>query len=360
MFKWSKRIMLLIVTIILVAQLVFPVLAEDKPTLEVHFIDVGQGDCILLHSSNGVDILIDGGYPDNGRKILIYIRRLGIKELDLVIGTHPHADHIGGLIDVLNGIKVKRVIDPGVVYPSGIYESYLTTIKNKKILFTTVLAGDIIEMKEDPFLKLKVLAPYEDQLDYGDDVNDVSIVIKAVFGNVSFLLTGDAGFDTEDRMIWNKVDLQSTILKVGHHGSKSSTGDMFLTCVSPEVAVIQVGANNNYGHPTDEVLERLNWKDIKIYRNDLHGTIVVTTDGETYKVETEKQLEAEQDIRVNINKAPLGDLLDIPGMSYELAREIVDYRENFGIFLNKNELLKLDSITPELLEQILPYIKFSN
>lgn len=351
--KHSVILFIIILAILLCCAQLF---ADKADNLTIHFIDVGQGDSILLHSSNGTTILIDGGTPDNGNNILLYLKRLGIEKLDLVISTHPHADHIGGLSTVLEGIQVNGVVDPGVIYPTGTYESYLRTIKEKKIPFKTVVAGDKIEVS-DINLILEVLAPFPEQLDYDDDVNDVSIVIRAIFGKVRFLLTGDAGFNTEDLLIRDKVYLESTVLKVGHHGSRYSTGDLFLRLVKPEVAVIQVG-DNSYGHPTEDVLEKLARRNVKIFRNDHHGTIVITTDGEKYEVKTEKILMIAEDKRVNINKAPEGDILDIPGVDIDLAREIVKYREYFGIFLNAKELLQLKSITPERLEEILPYIKF--
>ena len=339
----------------------FPV-AADGESLEAHFIDVGQGDAILLHSSDGTDILIDGGYPDKGNKILIYMKRLGIKDLDLVIGSHPHADHIGGLVKVIKNFSVKEVLDPGVVYSTGIFEEYLTTIKEEQIPFRTALAGDIINF-ENSNLKMKVLAPYKGQLNYGDDINDVSFVIKVVYGEVSFLLTGDAGFDTEDKLVLNKVDIDSDILKVGHHGSRYSSSNMFLSTVSPEVAVIQVGANNTYGHPTTEALTRLRRKGVQednIYRNDLHGTVIITTDGQDYHVKTEKTIVKEDDNRVNLNLAPMGDIIEVPGINYEMANEIIDYRKDFGYLLNITELVNsLDSITPEIADEISPYIKFA-
>lgn len=333
-----------------------PVWAQEEASLEVHFIDVGQGDSILLHTSTGVDILIDAGQPPYGKKVLAYLETLGIQELDYVIGTHPHADHIGGLLDVVSDMPIQMIIDPGVPYATGVFESYLGTIKEKKVPFKTVLKGDEIAV-EDPFLKLQVFAPYEDQLEYGDDVNDVSVVIRASYGDVSFLLMGDAGFPTEDRLVMEKAAMESTVLKVGHHGSKYSTGELFLLWVEPEVAVIPVG-DNNYGHPTAEVLGRLESRNVDTYRNDFHGTVVIRTNGQTYEIETEKEYVEEVDQRVNINTAFYGDLIELPGVTYELAQEIVEYREMFGMFLSEKELLRVDLMTSEILEGIVPWIKF--
>ena len=358
MTRNSKRFLSIIATLFLLSIILLPALAADSktPTLQVHFIDVGQGDSILLHSSQGTDVLIDAGNPGDGAKVLAYIKSLKIKDLDYVVATHPHADHIGGLADVIEGITVKNVIDTGVSYSSSSLERYLKAVKAKKIPFRTVLAGDKLSV-DDKMLKLNVLAPYKDQLNYGKNVNDVSIVIRATFGNISFLLTGDAGTPTEDRLLMNKINVKSTILKVGHHGSRSSTGDTFLMSVKPEIGAIEVGADNDYGHPTQDTLDRLTKRNVQVYRTDQHGTIVVTTDGKTYSVKTERSATV-ADQRVNINKAPMGDILDIPDMDLKLAQAIVDYRDKYGMIITEKELLRVKGMTPELLQKYLPYIKF--
>lgn len=360
MSRFSKRFLIIFIAALFLGQIFLPALADTKtPTLEVHFIDVGQGDSILLHSSAGTDILVDAGTPEMGPKVLSYLRNLKIKDLDYIVSTHPHADHIGGLPDVIAGMPVKCVIDTGVTYPSSILENYLRAIKEKKIPFKTVLAGDKIQV-DDKMMKIEVLAPYKDQLNYGKDVNGVSIVLKVTYGNISFLLTGDAGTPTEDKLAMNNINVKSTILKVGHHGSRYSTSDTFLLSVKPEIGVIEVGADNDYGHPTPDTLNRLQKRNVQVYRTDQHGSIVVTTDGKTYQVKTEKTLQTSADKRVNINKAPMGDIADIPGMDLKLAQEIVYYRDKFGMIISEKELLRVKGMTPEILQKILPYIKLTD
>ncbi len=247
--------------------------------LEVHFINVGQGDAILIKTSEQ-QILIDGG--DRGTTVINYLLDHGVSSLDLVIGTHPHADHIGGLINVMEAIPVGEIIDPGVVHTTKTFEDYLDIIDEKNIIFTEGRAGMTRDLGDGA--QMKIVHPTSPS---SADLNNASIVTRFTFGQVSFLFTGDAESEAENEMLNSGYILNSTILKVGHHGSSTSTTQAFLNAVNPEVAVIMCGLNNSYGHPHEETLNRLSLANVDIYRTDLHNNIIITTDGVTYDVKTE-------------------------------------------------------------------------
>ncbi|HHU63743.1 MAG TPA: MBL fold metallo-hydrolase [Clostridiales bacterium] len=244
--------------------------------LKVHFIDVGQGDCIFIQTPTQ-NILIDGG--ERGNAVVDYLKAEGVNELDMVIATHPHSDHIGGLINVIESIEVKEVVDPAVVHTSKTFEDYLTLIDKKNIKFTQGRAGMKKELGDGAVIE--ILHPTKPSKKH---LNDASIVAKLTFGDISFMFTGDAEQYSEEQVLGKNYNLSSTVLKVGHHGSSTSSSTAFLEAVSPEVAVIMVGEDNDYGHPHDEVLERLAEEGTEVYRTDVHGTVVITTDGRTYDV----------------------------------------------------------------------------
>ena len=250
--------------------------------LTVHFLDVGQGDSILIEYENK-SMLIDAGESDQGKVVSDYLHDQGISTLDYVVATHPHSDHIGGMIDVLNNFKIKHFIDSGYPHTSKTYENMLTTIDKKNIPFETPKRGDKINFASG--IDVEVLNPGSSY--YSDDLNQNSVVLKVTDGKVSFLLMGDAGLEAENDIMKAGYDVNADVLKVGHHGSKTSSGASFISAVSPSISVIEVGAGNDYGHPHAETLERLQ-KVSKVYRTDLDGTITVTTDGSTYTVTTQK------------------------------------------------------------------------
>ena len=247
---------------------------------EVHFIDVGQGDSIYIRTPSQ-DILIDAG--ERGDTVVDYLKGQNVDDLELVIGTHPHSDHIGGLVDVLEEIPTEEVVDPGVVTTSKTYEDYLTLIDARDITFTEGRAGMKRTFEDGTVLEIFSPASPDE-----DDLNEASVVAKLTYGKISFLFTGDAGTKSEKEMLKSGYPLKSTVLKAGHHGSSTSTSDDFLEAVSPEAAVIPCGAGNSYGHPHKETLEKLEAADIDIYRTDIMGTIVAETDGKTYEITTER------------------------------------------------------------------------
>lgn len=253
--------------------------APPAGKLEVHFIDVGQGDSIFIKAPEK-NILIDGG--NRGDTTANYLGNQGITSLDLVIGTHPHADHIGGLINVMHAIPVYEVIDPGVFHTTVTFEDYLDIIDEKDIKFTEGRAG--MERDLGGGASMHILHPTSLSEDH---LNDTSIVVKLTFGEIDFLFAGDAEKSSEEQMLSRGVGLNSNILKVGHHGSRTSTTQSFLNAVSPSTAVIMCGRDNQYGHPHEETLAKLVSAGVDIFRTDKHGTTVITTDGVTYDVNKE-------------------------------------------------------------------------
>ena len=243
----------------------------------VHFINVGQGDSILIQSPNGKAMLIDGGIKGEGDNVVAYIREQGVSELDYVVATHPDADHIGGLIDVLNSISIKNFIDSGKVHTSQTYEEMITLIGDKNIPYIVPTIGQQIALDDE--LNITVLSADES----ASDNNEASIVLKASYGDISFLLTGDAGIEMEQQMMATQ-NVQATILKAGHHGSNTSSSPAFIEAVSPEATILSYGQDNKYGHPHFEVIESLQAVGSKIYGTAEEGHIVVTTDGKSYSV----------------------------------------------------------------------------
>ena len=244
-------------------------LVGDEGELRVSFIDVGQGDSEFIELPNGETLLIDAGTNETGADVVNYIESLGYSSIDYVVGTHPHEDHIGGLDDVIRTFDVESVYMPKVTADTKTFEDVLDAVAEKGLSINTAKAGVSIVDGED--LSVKMLAPV---LDEYDNTNDYSAVIKVVYGDTSFLFTGDAEEYAED-LITGDVD--SDVLKVGHHGSSTSTGEAFLERVSPSYAVISCGLGNSYGHPHAETIEKLGG--IPVFRTDEMGTIVATSDG---------------------------------------------------------------------------------
>lgn len=260
---------------------VTPTLNASAGTLYVHFIDVGQGDSMLVKAGDRC-MLIDGGPTAAGQTVTSYLKSQGIQKIDVLVSTHPHEDHIGGLLTILNEFPVKQVIDSGQVHTTQTYENYLTLIDQKDIPYKVGERGQIINLSSN--VKIEILSPPASM--FGSDLNQNSIVLQVTYGNVKFLFMGDAGFIAEDNLMSSGYDLKSDVLKVAHHGSKYSTSTAFLSRVKPAVSVIEVG-QNTYGHPAPETLARLQDAGTKIYRTDINGNITVTTDGTIYTVATQ-------------------------------------------------------------------------
>jgi beta-lactamase superfamily II metal-dependent hydrolase len=257
-------------------------LADNEGKLLVYFLDVGQGDSTLF-VIDGKTILIDAGEVDMGDRVVGDIKALGITRIDLLVATHPHSDHIGGMQKVLAAFPVGQVIDSGIPSTSPVYEHFLRTIDQKNIPYRVAVQGQILSV--DPALRVFVLSPPAQRI--GDDPNINSLVLRISYGTIDFLMTGDLGGEGEDALIRSGYPLDAEILKVGHHGSSSSTSPAFLERVRPESGVIFVGKDNPYGHPHQETLDLLKKSRVTVYRTDRDGTILVRTDGMSYSVTPE-------------------------------------------------------------------------
>lgn len=246
--------------------------------LTVHFIDVEQGDSVLIRSGDKT-MLVDGGRLVAGPKLASYLKSQGATSIDILVATHPHADHIGGLLTVLQEFPVKEVLDSGIAHPTKTYESYLMLIDQKNMPYTVAEAGQTFRLCDD--VTVEVLAPPAARNAGG--INENSIVLKVIHHNVTFLLMGDAGIPEEQQLLSSGYNLKSDVYKVPHHGSPYSAGSDFLSAVSPEVSVIEVG-ENKYGHPAGLVLSMLSHEGSAVYRTDRNGNIVVMSDGTGFTV----------------------------------------------------------------------------
>lgn len=249
--------------------------------LKIFVIDVGQGDSIFILTPSGKKMLIDGGDKYGGKFGAVpFLKKNGINHLDIVVPSHPHADHAGGLPEVLKTFKVDTVLDSGQAHTPNFYKNFLALIEKNRVKYKVVRAGDILDFKDG--VVANILGPSEPLLDgTNSDANNNSIVMKLVYKDFSMLFVGDAEKEAEERLLSAGVDLESDILKVGHHGSKTSTSPNFLEAVNPKIAVISSGKRNNFGHPSPVTLERLKGAGIKVLRTDEKGTILIETDGRT-------------------------------------------------------------------------------
>lgn len=243
-----------------------------SPDMAVHFLDVGQGDSIFIELPNDETMLIDAGENYNGEGILNYIEDSGYSKIDYLVATHPHADHIGSMGYIVRNFDIGSVYMPKVSANTKTYENLLESISNKGLKVKTGKSGVNIVQTDD--FSADIIAPIKvDE----SDLNNNSIIIKLVYGDASFLFTGDAEKEELSRV---NADLSADVLKVGHHGSRTSTTGDFLSRVSPQIAVISCGKDNDYGHPHDSTLELLEDFDCEVYRTDKDKTVIIETDGE--------------------------------------------------------------------------------
>ncbi|WP_281201111.1 MBL fold metallo-hydrolase [Orenia metallireducens] len=243
--------------------------------------DVGQADSTLVELPNGENMLIDAGNNDAGNLIVNYIRNLNISKIDYLIGTHPHEDHIGGLDNVISSLNISKIYMPKVTHTTKTFKDVLLAAKRKNLSITPARAG--LNLISNNNLKVDIIAPIGTNY---HELNNWSAVIKVTYQDTSFLFTGDAEVDSEHEILALGVDLHSNILKVGHHGSASSTTALFLRKINPKYAIISVGQDNKYGHPDPIIINRLNLHGVKIYRTDRQGTILAISDGKKIKFNT--------------------------------------------------------------------------
>jgi competence protein ComEC len=258
-----------------------PATSSTPNHLEVYFMDVGQGDSEILRYGNST-MLIDARTNASTNTLVGEIRRLGIGHFDIVIATHPHEDHIGGLDAVINQFSIGKIYMPKVTASTKTFEDVLRAIQNKGLTITTPVSGSSFYLGPDT---CTILGPNSQGY---NDLNNYSIVLRVVNGNNSFLFTGDAQTESEKEILARGYTLKSDVLKVGHHGSETSTSPDFLEAVSPKYAVIEVGQDNDYGHPHKMTLDKLKEAGVKVYRTDINGTITFSSDGLNISVATEK------------------------------------------------------------------------
>lgn len=248
----------------------------DVP-VKAHFIDVGQGDSILITLTNGKNILVDGGKKAAGTRVVAYLKKIGVKTVDLMVATHPDADHIGGLVDVLNAFPVKQALDSGQGHTTQTYLEYLRLIDAKNIPFTVAKVGQTLNI--DPNVKITVLNSGEG----ATTSNDASVVLKFTYGNMDILLTGDAEADRE-KVMMAKFNVEAEIFKAAHHGSNTGNSLEFLQEVKPKATVLSYGKDNSYGHPHKEVVARLTQVGSKLYSTAASGNILFTVAKNEYIV----------------------------------------------------------------------------
>lgn len=253
--------------------------------LEIHFIDVENADCIFIRQQDKT-LLIDAGEQSTYDRVERYLEDYGVTHLDMVIATHPHADHIGGMASVLERFSVGEFIMafmPESATPTTkTYIRMLELLDEKNIPINEAKVGDTYELGT---ARLQILGPIEET----EEKNDMSVITRLTFGERAFLFTGDAETGVEKQLLNSGYDLSADVLKLGHHGSKTSSSTAFLKRVSPQCVVATCGADNDYGHPHTEVLRRLEAMGVTLYRADVHGNIVITSDGDTFNVSTERE-----------------------------------------------------------------------
>lgn len=261
--------------------------AKGGSQLTVRMLDIGQGDAFLLEK-DGKFVMIDTGDIEHRDQIVAILHKYKVKEISKIIITHPHADHLGGMNAIFKNFKVDAIYDDGMPAGTGSYKNYLKQIKEKKIPYHVLKAGDEVDFFDG--VKFNVLGPVKVIKDQkgNSDFNNNSIVGRLTYGSFSMMFTGDAEQEEEKTILGKGGTLKSDVLKVGHHGSRTSTSPAFLKAVSPKNAFISCGQGNDYGHPHKVTIDKLEKAKVQIYRTDRNGTVTLTSDGSSYRIEKER------------------------------------------------------------------------
>lgn len=247
---------------------------QEMPSMKVHFINVGQGDSILIETPLERTILIDGGPPRAGDAVVKYLKERRINEIDLLVATHPDIDHIGGLVKVLKKMEVGRVIDTGKLHPTKTFATYMNRIRDLEIPITIAEKDTPIEI--DPMVSFEIWNAAQPLT----SPNASSLVLKLTYGETDMLFMGDVG-KKEEKAIQKKYDVHADLIKIGHHGSNTSSAMSFLKAVDPEIAILTYSKDNNYGHPVPRVIDHLNKINALIYSTAALDSITVETDGDS-------------------------------------------------------------------------------
>ena len=270
-----KRSLILFLFIVLVVTPFTIIQAEEHAEMEVHFIDVGQGDSILIKTPSDKIILIDGGPPKAGKKVFAYLNKLHIDKIDILVATHPDIDHIGGLPYLLDKVEVDQIIDSGKFHTTLTYAKYINQIRKHEIPVNIARKNERIDI--DPLLNIQILNTFE----FKKGNNQSSIVLKINYKEIDFLLMGDVEREQEIELL-KKYNLKADIVKVAHHGSKTSSSAAFLKEVNPKVALITYSKENEYGHPVHRVIDNLYKLNTHIYSTAVFGDVIVSTDGQGF------------------------------------------------------------------------------
>jgi competence protein ComEC len=287
---WGLRrglVVLLLAAIAGAAAWIRPAPSDATGLLRVTFIDVGQGDAAWLNTPDGWDIVIDGGPQSCVPTLVSYLEGQGVTDIEVLILSHPHEDHVGGLVAVLETMDVDEALMSCQDYSSYVYQNFLALLDGNGIPCTCVRDGDTFAW--GAYVSAVATNPPDPLMSgTGSDINNNSVVLRITYGSIDFLFTGDVESQAEAAILGRGPALEAEVLKVAHHGSDSSSTAAFLAEVGPEAAVISVGASNPYGHPSAQTLERLRSAGATGYRTNLHGAILVETDGTTYGVQPER------------------------------------------------------------------------
>lgn len=287
----GKKLLSLIVTTLIILIIPFltsacsvkTVVDDNSSLLKVHYIDVGQGDSILI-TVNNKSLLIDAGPRESEKQLLNYLKEQNLNQIDYVISTHPHEDHIGSMDKIISNFKIGKFYSPKIVSNTKSYESMIESLIDDNMKINVLKAGTTgIDLGKD--VVVTVLSPNR----YGyDNINNFSPIIKIEYKETSFLFTGDAEEEIENEVLKSNTSLKSDVLKLGHHGSSTSTSEEFYKEVNPSISIISCGRDNKYNHPSSETKELLKKYRTQVFRTDLDGTILLESDGKNIKAYTSK------------------------------------------------------------------------